>query len=483
MKKTMVIQGNLASETPLTQKDKVPMRGKIAFGLGGFAEVLMSNAVLSLALPIYNIGFGLSPILVGYAIGIPRLWEAITDPLFGNITDNTRSAWGRRRPYIFVGVIIASILFAIMWMPPSNLSQTSLFVYFLTVSILYFTAYTIFIVPWTALGFELTSDYNERTRVMAYKTFFGSVGGTLFLPWIYKMCFWLGPDKNELVGVRIVAVFFGLLMICTGILPAIFCKENTQSQSQPKIPIVKAFKFPLTNKPFLMICGTILLMIMAIFLVNPFGMYLNIYYIFGGDKAAGATMQAIGGAIYGVIGMGSVPFVSYLGTHLGKKRTLLLGECVVILASLSTWFIVTPTYPYLQLVYAMMVSFGMTCVWVLTASMIADVCDLDELKSGLRQEGMYSAIMAMLFKSGYAGVIVLSGYMLRLSGFDIELKASQVPQTILNMRILFIVGPVVCVGMAILCTSLYPITEKRAVEGRRVLNERKKSANIKSESL
>ena len=337
----MARQNNLENETSQIQKDKVPRREKLAFGFGGFAEVLMSNAVLSLALPIYNMGLGLSPILIGYAIGIPRLWDAITDPLMGNITDNTRSKWGRRHPYIILGVILTSFLFVIMWMPPANLSKTGLFVYFLIVSILYFTAYTIFVVPWNALGFELTPDYNERTRVMAYKTFFGSVGGTLFLPWIYKMCFWLGPNKNELIGVRFVAVFFGLLMICTGILPAIFCKENSQAQLQPKIPIIKAFKFTFSNKPFLMICGTILLMIMGIMLVNPFGMYINIYYIFGGDKAAGATLQAIGGVSYGVMGMISVPFVSYLGTHLGKKRTLLLGQCVVISASLLTWFLLT----------------------------------------------------------------------------------------------------------------------------------------------
>ena len=172
----------------------------------------------------------------------------MTDPFMGNLSDNTRSRWGRRRPYIAIGAVLTGVLFALMWMPPRSLGETGLFGYFLLISILYFTTYTVFMVPWNALGYELTTDYNERTRVMAYKTFFSSAAATFFLPWAYKLCFVLG--KTEVEGVRVVGVIFGVLMILTGVVPALFCKENMSVQTQHKITFKAALKYTMKNRPF-----------------------------------------------------------------------------------------------------------------------------------------------------------------------------------------------------------------------------------------
>ena len=118
---------------------------------------------------VLNLGLGMNPALVGLLGALPRLTDAITDPLMGYISDNTRSRWGRRRPYIFCGAILVGIVFALLWQLPDNRSENYYFWYFLIGSFLFYLAYTVFVTPWVALGYELTPDYHERTRLMGFR--------------------------------------------------------------------------------------------------------------------------------------------------------------------------------------------------------------------------------------------------------------------------------------------------------------------------
>ena len=451
----------------------VPRKIKIAWSVGSMSETLMANSITFLALPIYNIALGVSPVLVGWATALPRLWDAITDPLMGNISDNTRSRWGRRRPYIALGAILAGIFFAIMWMPSTKFGEWGLFFFFLGVSILYYTAYTIFVVPHNALGFELSTDYNERTRVMSYRMFFASLAGVLFLAWAYKLCM-LPIFKNEIIGVRYVGCLFGLLMIGFGIIPAVFCRENIQIQTQNKINLIQAFKFTLTNYPFLLLTGIAFTLLVGLFMVANFGTYINIYYVYGGDKKTAATMVGIGYATYQATGLLSVFLVGWLGVRLGKKPLMVIGQILVIFASLATWYLYTPKFPYLQLISLILINPGLVSVIVLSNSMVADICDVDEVNSGLRREGMYSAVFSWVFKGGIAGATVLNGYLLKWSGYDQKLGALQTPETIFLIRLLFAVVPALCVVLSLVLAILYPITQKRMHEVRAILDERKK---------
>jgi len=456
-----------------TANTKLRVGQKIAWGTGAMADTLMANIIGGLALPIYNIALGVNPVLIGYALGIPRLWDAITDPFMGNISDNTHCKLGRRRPYIALGAILSGILFAILWMPPTKFSQTGLFIFFLIVSILYFTAYTIYTIPQNALGFELSADYNERTRVMAYRSFFAGVGGLLF-PWAYKLCFLKQFGSNEVEGVRIVGIIFGILIIITGMVPAIFCRENIQVQTQVKISLMEAFKYTVKNGTFLILALVIFFILLGLFLVAPLGSYINIFYVYGGDKSSAATIGGVGGTMYAGMSILMIPLVTYLGTHWGKKSTLLAGQSIVIISSLSSWFLYTPKHPYLQLITLAMVAPGLCCIFILTSSMLADVCDIDEVNTGRRREGMYGAVFSWVFKGGIAAVMALSGYLVGWSGFDVKLEAMQRPQTILNMRFMFAVVPAACVGISFLLTISLPLTKKQAMKVRAILDERKK---------
>lgn len=466
---------NLNSSGNLDEHErKVPMSGKIAFGMGCMADNLISNSILGLMLPIYNIGLGVSPVAVSWAMGLPRFWDAIADPLMGNISDNTRSRWGRRRPYIALGALLSGIFFALMWNPPA-VGKTGLFAYLLGISVLYFTAYAIFFVPLTGLSLELSTDYNERTRIMAYKTFFSAVGG-LIIPWLYWLCFRPEFGHNAVEGVRVVGLLVGALIIASGILPAFFCRENMAVQSQPKIDLWQAFLYTFRNRAFLLLAGVVATLLIGLWLVQPFQAYINIYHVYGGDKKAAAGMIGLAGTIYSLAGMLASPFVSYFGTRWRKKQVLLAGQTMVILSFLSTWFLFNPKYPSLQIIVMLLMSPGFTCIWVLTASMLADVCDVDELSSGLRREGMYGAVFSWIFKVGIAGVMVVSGYLLTWSGFNSTPGAQQSPHTIQTLRLFFALVPSSFLALSMALTLLYPITEQRARAVRAQLDERKRTA-------
>ncbi|MFI4913130.1 MAG: MFS transporter [Sedimentisphaeraceae bacterium JB056] len=463
----------------LKKKDNTKLSFKIKsiYGMGSLANCVMSSILFTLAMPIYNIGLGVSPVLVGMALSVPRFWDAVIDPFMGNLSDNTRTRWGRRRPYIFIGAVLTGICCAAIWRPPAFLNETGLFIYLLVTSIIFFTTFTVFTVPYAALGMELTTDYDERTSVMAYKTFFQSMSAALIMPFAYKLCFYSGFGSNEVEGVRTVGLLFGGFIIITGILPAIFTKENAVVQRQSKIKLISAVRYTLKDKPFMMLSAATFLIILGLFIILPLQSYMCIFYVFNGNRDAAATVLAGHGVAYGVMAMVSVPIITWLSKKWGKKGTLMVGLVLISFLFLSSWFLFTPKHPYLQILFSALRAPEMCFIWILTSSMIADVCDIDELATGLRREGMFGAIFSWVFKLALAFAMLVSGWIVKFSGLDTSLDGPQTLDTINKLRINFAIIPGLFMVAAFIFLMLYPISKKRILEVRAILNERKAESN------
>jgi GPH family glycoside/pentoside/hexuronide:cation symporter len=445
------------------KKNKAKLsKGKTsAWAMGSIADVYMTNALNYLAFPIYNMGLGVDPRMLGWALGLPRIWDALSDPLMGNISDNTHTRWGRRRPFILIGAIFCAVMFGLIWSPPTSLSVKAIGWYFMGMTFIYYTAYTIFVVPWGALGLELTRDYNERTRVQAYRTVFQAVGGLgLGAMWFLAQK-WGGGD--DIVGVRYVGWTFAALVLVCGVIPAIFCRESAATQHQEKIKFWPAIKATFSNKIFLLLIAVTICVMLGIFMVNSFGVYIGRYYVFGGDKEGVARLSMYANFAFQGAGIALVPLITFIATRAGKKATLIGGLLLVVIAYGTSWWLNTPKNPYLSVIPMALAAPGLACMWTIASSMIADICDLDELKTGLRREGMFGASYSWACKAGISLTMVLSGYMLKWSGFNAELDV-QPEGVITTMRLLYMFVPMGFVGLAAVLLLFYPLSEKRIHE-------------------
>lgn len=440
------------------QETQTLTRGeKVAWGITGSSENILHNTTNMMANPILNIGLGMSPVLVSVALTIPRIWDAFTDPFMGKISDNYRSRMGRRRPFILVGGILTGLSFAWVWMLPSGWSEMALFSLFLCNMLLFYTFFTVMIVPYLALGFEMSPDYNERTTLMSYRSVF-SIVGSVMMQWIYWVCT-RSVFVDTVEGMRYVGAALGVFVIVTSIVTAIFCKENegAEHSAQPKISMYESFSVSWKVIPFIQIIACCVLIIIGILSVMQVGMYLNIYYVCGGNQAAAGELQGVLGTGYVLMSLVTVPLVTKASHLYGKRTTLRVLTLMGAVGSLLAFVLITPRYPYLQMLSLFFGAPAVTGLWIIAPSMIADVCDYDEWKNGVRREGAFGAAYGWFTKIGSSAAILVSGAVLVSTGFNASLGAEQSEGTLFGMRSLVAMVPFVAYMAANLVIRTYPV--------------------------
>lgn len=477
------------SITPPEDRISIPQR--IIYGLGGLVNNLLGAAIGMMAI-VLNLGLGMNPAVVGTLMALPRLTDALTDPLMGYISDQTRSRWGRRRPYIFLGAITAGVVFAVLWQLPPGRSDSFYFWFFLVGSIIFYLAYTVFATPWVALGYELTPDYNERTRVMGVANWIGQIAWVA-VPWFYAI---MENDRffeDSVQGARTLAIAVGLFTIVVGVLPALFCRERMRDIALAEAAgragesgwqglvrnmkeFLKGFLITIRFAPFVKLCVATFLVFNGFMLISSFTSYVIIYYLYGGDKDAGAQLIGWAGTASAIGTFIVIPLVTWVSTRIGKRRAFFFAIGVSMFGYILKWFCYSPEHPLLLLVATPFIAFGLGGLFTLMGSMIADVCDLDEWVTGHRREGMFGSVFWWVVKLGMALALGLSGFMLNATGFDVELGGAQAEQTLLWMRILDIGVPVVTSALAIWAVAAYPITEAKARETRAQLEARRGAA-------
>jgi GPH family glycoside/pentoside/hexuronide:cation symporter len=471
-------------------EDRIPFHLKLVYGLGAFVNNLLAAAAGGMVI-VLNLGLGMNPALVGLLGALPRLTDAITDPLMGYISDNTRSRWGRRRPYIFVGAIAVGILFALLWQLPPGKTESFYFWYFLIGSLLFYLAYTVFATPWVALGYELTPDYHERTRLMGVQNFVGQVP-YMIAPYFLAIMYNENWFDDSVEGAAGLAVIIAICVMVIGVLPAIFLRERFKAVAAAEAgekqaaresagnPIVrnlvsflKGFLITLRFKPFLKLCAATFLVFNGFILIASFQSYVIIYYVFGGDTDAGAAFVGHSGLVGALSTLFVIVFVTWLGTKIGKRGAFFVSTGVSMVGYALKWFCYTPDNPWLVLLPAPLMAFGLGGLFTLMPSMIADVVDVDELETHERREGMYGSIFWWVVKLGMAAAIAGGGFLLNATGFDVALEGNQSERAITLMRLFDAFVPCAASGIAIWAIATFSITEERAHEVRQELEARR----------
>ena len=471
-------------------EDRIPLQQKLTYGLGAFVNNLLAAAIGGMII-VLNLGLGMNPALVGLLGALPRLTDAITDPLMGYISDHTRSRWGRRRPYIFFGAIAAGIVFALLWQLPAGKSESFYFWYFLSGSLIFYLAYTIFATPWVALGYELTADYHERTRLMGVQNFIGQVPYMVagyFLAIMYNERWF----DNSVDGAAGLAIIIGVVVVVIGVMPAIFLRERFKAiaiaEAQEKHQqaegaggvmlrnirdFFSGFATTLKFTPFLKLCAATFLVFNGFIMIAAFQSYVIIYYVFGGDTNAGSVFVGHSMLLGAISTLFVIVFVTWLGTKIGKRRAFFVSTGVSMVGYGLKWVCYNPDIPWLLLVPAPLMAFGLGGLFTMMPSMIADVVDADELNTHERREGMYGSIFWWVVKLGQAVAIAAGGFLLNATGFDVALGGDQAARTIYLMRIFDALVPVVASGIAIWAIATYSITEEKAYDIRMKLEERR----------
>ncbi len=474
-------------------EDRISLAHKLIYGFGAFVNNLLAAAIGGMVI-VLNLGLGMNPALVGLLGALPRLTDALTDPLMGYISDNTHSRWGRRRPYIFIGAIASGVVFALLWQLPEGRSESFYFWYFLVGSFVFYLGYTVFATPWVALGYELTPDYHERTRLMGVQNFMGQLA-YIIAPWfLLIMQAQMFGDMVE--GASYLAIAIGALVICIGILPAIFLRERfshpplTDEQIAARElrismwsvvvhnmqQFLAGFVTTLKVAPFLKLCAATFLVFNGFMLISSFQFYVIIYYVFGGDTGLGAEYAGWSGTVGAISTFVVIGIVTWLSTRIGKRKAFFVAISISIVGYALKWFCYNPEYPLLLLLPAPLMAFGLGGLFTLMGSMIADVCDYDELNTHERREGMFGSIFWWVVKLGMALALAAGGFLLNATGFDVALEGNQTEQTIFLMRLFDVGIPVLTSLLAIWAVASFSITEQRAHEIRVELEQRRGAA-------
>jgi GPH family glycoside/pentoside/hexuronide:cation symporter len=457
-------------------KDRIPFFQKAIYSIGAFANTVQAAFIGQMVI-VLNLGLGVNPALVGLVGAIPRIVDAISDPVTGYFSDNLRTRWGRRRPVIFFGAITGGVCFALMFQLFKGYSEIYYFWYFLIFQILYFLAFTCFSIPWIALGYEMTPDYHERTRLQGASNFVGQ------LPWLIAPWCWAimhnGAWFTDIVhGGRVLSLIIGSFIVAAGILPAIFNKEYFHKLPKPDIKggwnvtkdFFKGAAIALKCKPFVKLCTATLLIFGGFMLASAFTIYVVFFYVFGGapvlDQAYAGGGKLLGwyGTFSAICTMGVIYLTTWLSGKIGKRNTFFVTIPLSIIGYALKWIGYNPAHPYMLLIAAPFITFGLGSLFTLMSSMVADVCDLDELNTNTRREGMFGAIYWWMVKLGLALASLISGILINATGFHQELGLGQAPGTLLWMRIFDIGIPIVTSIAAIFIIKTFDISEAKACE-------------------
>jgi GPH family glycoside/pentoside/hexuronide:cation symporter len=414
-------------------EDRVSWNQLIAYGMGGLIPIALFNIAGQLMGLLGNISLGLSAFWLGTIMIIPRLWDAISDPIMGHITDNTRSRWGRRRPYVLIGGIAVAISFIAMWWVPRGEWIRSLLpteaaynwfqlAYILGGLLVFFTSTTIFEIPHGALGMEMSGDYHERTRLFSAKSFLGNLFamGTPWLIFLAGLDFFRGPGGDLTDGMRYVSIFVAVILMPLAVWWFFALREPgfAVAREQQQATFWEAMRTTIGNRTFLSLVAIIFTLAMGFNFVALFNYYITIFYLYGGDAEAASHLLGINGTAWAIAGLVAVFPLNWLSRRLGKNRTLLIAILLMCAAQLSKIVCYDPAQPYLVLIPTVLLSFGMLMFFTLGSSMVGDICDEDELRTSTRNEGSYYSVYWWFIKMGTAFASFVTGALLVFTQFD-----------------------------------------------------------------
>lgn len=443
---------------------------KIAYAAPAFALAIVGIPVYVYVPKFYTDVVGINIALLGYILLGIRIFDAITDPLIGFLSDKTKSRFGRRRPYVGGGAVLLALSMWFLLNPPkaSSIFETYWFGIWIFSLFLFWTLVT---VPYEALGPEITFDYDERTVLFGIRD--GAlIAGTLVAASSPAAVTWIFGLSSDAAGERRkffwIGAMYAPLLVATCWICVLAIQERFKVRSEERIDIRKGFRSLVQNKPF----GILL----TAYTVSAFGNNLPasliLFYVQYVLKSQQADLFLL---IYFVTGVLFLPGWVLLSHRLGKKWTWLAAMALNTGAFLGVFFLGPGDAKiYGVLVFASGIGFGATVA--LPSAIQADVIDYDELLSGERREGHYIGLWSISRKLAAALGVGLALSILGRTGYMPNVDQS--PQVILTLRVLYALVPCICNAAAFVVLLAYPISRRVHEDIRNAIKERQAGKHV-----
>ncbi|MDD5634205.1 MAG: MFS transporter [Candidatus Omnitrophica bacterium] len=470
-----------------TLRDHLPISTKLAYSLGTAVDMWGLWLYPAVAFAVFNMYLGVEPWLVGLALTLIRVWDALIDPVVGWLSDNLRSKWGRRRPFILIAGILAGLCLPVLflvspsWADMKFLGVSAVFWYMMLSTMLYYPIVSAFTVPYYSLGAEMSPDYEERTSIMSYRCMTQKVSelGNFYALKFTNLAWFLIPgtaQKNTLRGMQVYTSILGIVMAIFAIIIFLRVKERYYERVvvkvTKKISVLSGLGETLRCKPFrqLVVMGGAFTL--GTSMVGSLGYYATVFYVAGGDKIIGDSWQFWMGVAFMIGGLIGVPLHAALAHRIGKREAAVIACSIGICGYGGSWFLYTPAIQWLQTIASGLMGMAAASLWMLHSSIGADIMDYDELNTGIRREGSFTACGSYILKLGNSLGYYFSGLILTWAGFTWKLKV-QAPETIFWIRSSLAFLPITGLIIAIIFVLRIPLTRQKSEEIRRSLEARR----------
>jgi glycoside/pentoside/hexuronide:cation symporter, GPH family len=477
----------MATNTGQLVRDRVPVLTKMAYGLGTALDMWGLWLYPSVGFAVFSIFLGVDAKWVGLAMTLIRLYDALSDPFVGWLSDNVRTKWGRRRPFILIAGILCGLGLPIMFMvSPTWSGRTffgvpAVFWYMIFSNMIYIPIFRLFTVPFNSLANELTPDYEERTSIMTYRSAMQKVFevATFYALRFTNLAIFLIPGTNKqnvLRGMQVYSCILGVVMAIFAIIIFLKVKERYYEKivvkSQQHVSFASALYETLTCRPFLF-----MLLVGASFnlgtsMLGTLGYYTTVYYVCAGNQALGNDWNFWMGLAFMLGGLIGAPVLNRVAYLVGKRNALIVTAFIGIIAYASSWYLYNPHIQWMQTIASGLMGLTASGLWMLYGAICADVIDYDELNTGKRREGSFTSCGTYILKLGNSLGGALAGYIISKVGDNAALQAGN-PDTIFWIRVMLIAVPLVGMSLVIIFILQVPLTKKICEEIRRKLEARR----------
>ena len=424
------------------------LKTKLGFGIcdlgGNLFFTMMGFYLLFFLTDTVRLAAGLA----GTALMIGKIWDAVTDPAVGYLSDKTSSPLGRRRPYILYGLIFLFIFMIAMFTNPGIKSQGWLFVWAAVVYCLLNTAYTLVNIPYGALTPELTPDFNERTVLNGYRMSFAVVGTLIGAGLVIPI---IGMFKNKDTGWTAVGAIMGAIMALTALITFLTVKGKDNGKPVVHKNIIKSYTEVLKLKPFIFALLPWTFHITGITVIQGALLYYFRYIYKAENFFQFALLSLLVSALI------FIPVWVALSKRIGKKLSYNIGM-LIFTTAVIVFFIFGQRYGvYFAIGILFFAGIGFATQYVMPYSIVPDVVEYDVVKNGVRREGVFYGLWTFVSKFGQAFAIFLSGWVLSLFGY--VPNAEQSKSSILGIKILCGPVPAAFFIAGVIILSFYPITK------------------------